>query len=280
MSLPVLGVAVQLTDLETHLTLVRDHERDVELQSFIWADVLNGDWQTPVAKARTLLDGHRGRIGIHGPFFGFDLASTDPEVAAVVRKRLNQALDVVEALRGEHPHIVVHSPLGVWDHYTFYAMPHFVERKVEAFVANTRDAVARAEATGATFVLENIEDLEPARRRQLIERVGSSALKLSIDTGHANFGHGRFGAPPADAFVRDAGRLLGHMHLQDTDGYADRHWALGEGNIAWPEVFRALADSTALPDGGPDRPRLIIELHDKAGIPASIAHLNGLGLAQ
>ena len=32
-----------------------------------------------------------------------------------------------------------------------------------------------------------------------------------------------------------------NVHLQDADGYADRHWSLGEGTVRWHAVFAALA---------------------------------------
>ena len=74
-----------------------------------------------------------------------------------------------------------------------------------------------------TLVLENIQDPEPAHRREMVEGIGSDWLRLSIDTGHAQLARRAAGAPPVDYFVRDAGALLSHVHLQDVDGHADRH---------------------------------------------------------
>jgi sugar phosphate isomerase/epimerase len=96
---------------------------------------------------------------------------------------------------------------------------------------------------------------------------------VSVDTGHAHYAHVSTGAPPVDVFVRAAGARLAHVHLQDADGYADRHWAIGEGTIRWAEVFRALAES-------PGAPRLVLELADKGGIAASMAHLEAAGLGR
>ena len=63
------------------------------------------------------------------------------------------------------------------------------------------------------------------------------------------------------------------MHLQDADGYADRHWQIGRGSIRWHEVFKALGELEA-------RPRLILELRDKAGILPSMEWLEREGLGQ
>ena len=136
-----------------------------------------------------------------------------------------------------------------------------------------RAAVARAEDQGVTLVVENIEDIDPLDRLRLVQSFNSTAIRLSVDTGHAEYARGSTGAPPVDYFVTAAGELLDHIHLQDADGYADRHWAIGEGTVLWPSVFRALAQLTV-------KPRLILELRDKAGILPSMEYLQARGLGQ
>ena len=68
--LPLLGAAMPLDTLDSLRDWILADHRDLELQDFIDADVLNGDWQPQVARARALLDGYEGRLGIHGPFWG------------------------------------------------------------------------------------------------------------------------------------------------------------------------------------------------------------------
>jgi sugar phosphate isomerase/epimerase len=63
------------------------------------------------------------------------------------------------------------------------------------------------------------------------------------------------------------------VHLQDTDGLSDRHWCPGNGNLNWYALFTALA---ALPQ----RPRLILELHDYAEIPTGAAYLTAHNFVQ
>ncbi len=269
--LPVVGAAMALKDLEIHRDLMFAKHRDLELQDFIYADLLNGDWQSVVAQAKKQLDGHQGRVGIHGPFWGFAVDTMDPEVRAIVRKRLLQGLDVCEALGGTH--MVVHSPFTTWSYNNLDNYPNGRERLVELCHLTMKDAVKRAEDIGCDLVIENIEDKNPYDRVRLADSFGSNAVAVSIDTGHAHYAHGSTGAPPVDYYVKAAGNRLRHIHLQDADGYADRHWALGQGTVNWQAVFEALGALTS-------KPRLIIELRDPAGIGASIAHLESLGLAQ
>ena len=50
MSLPKLGVALPLDGLRQHRSWIIDSQRDLEIQDFFWAEVLNSDW-APLAEA-------------------------------------------------------------------------------------------------------------------------------------------------------------------------------------------------------------------------------------
>ena len=91
-------------------------------------------------------------------------------------------------------------------------------------------------------------------------------------TGHAHYAHVSTGAPPVDYYVDAAGDDLAHVHIQDTDGYSDRHWLPGDGSVRWAAVFRALGRLSS-------KPRLLIEVKDQANIRRGAAHLEALGLA-
>ncbi len=271
MTLPIIGAALRVETLSEHRNWLLDKQRDLELQSFFSADVLNGDWQPKVDEARALLDGHTGRLGIHGPFIGFSIASPDPDIQAVVARRMDQGLDVCAALGATQ--MVIHSPYTTWMHNNLDNQAEARDRVVAATHASIGAAVKRAEEMGVVLVIENIEDIDPMDRLHLAQSFDSDAVRLSIDTGHAHYAHGSTGAAPVDYFVTLAGEMLHHIHLQDADGYADRHWAIGEGTIRWHAVFRAIAALEV-------RPHLILELRDHSGIPASMAFLEAAGLGQ
>lgn len=270
---PVIGACLTIETAQQLRDWLFDKDRDLEIQDFVFPETLESDWQTIVDQYGTLLNGFNGRVGIHGPFFGLDMAAIDPDISAVVQKRLLQGLSICEALSATH--MVVHSPFTTWMNQNFGNMPQFKDRIFEACHNNLAPVVARAEDLGCMLVIENIEDVDPMERVRLAESFGSDQVKVSVDTGHANCSHGSSGAPPVDYFVKAAGKQLEHVHLQDTDGYADRHWLPGEGNIHWPSVFEALKDYC-------DQPRLVIEVLGKyqTDIPACVAHFEDQGLAQ
>ncbi|MGR3783424.1 MAG: hypothetical protein ACU0DT_19425 [Albimonas sp.] len=84
--LPVIGACLPVEELATYRDWLIEADRDLELQSFTLAETLAGDWAPLVAEAKRQLDGHKGRLGIHGPFWGFTVASMDPTCAGWWRR--------------------------------------------------------------------------------------------------------------------------------------------------------------------------------------------------
>jgi len=184
---------------------------------------------------------------------------------------INEMANICEALGAVQ--MVLHSPYDRWDACNLDNTPAGRDKRVTAILETLEPALIRARDIGVQIVLENIKDTDPADRLTVVEAADTPALALSVDTGHAHWAHSVDGAPPVDRFISSAGARLGHVHLQDTDGWADRHWPLGEGNIVWPAVFKALAGCDA-------RPHLVVEINDFDRVEASVAHLEALGLAQ
>ena len=76
--------------------------------------------------------------------------------------------------------------------------------------------------------------------------------------------------PSVVDFIAAAENRLAHVHLQDVDGYADRHWLPGEGAISWQPVMDALQKSESAP-------KLIIEVRKNIGrVPKTAAFLERL----
>ncbi|MDG1969730.1 MAG: sugar phosphate isomerase/epimerase [Paracoccaceae bacterium] len=265
-----IGAALPAIRIARNRDWLLDGHRDLEIQDFTVPEILDGDWVGVARFIREALDGYEGRLGIHGPYDGLAIASRDPLIRQVVAKRMDQGLDAAAAIGATQ--MVVHSPFTTWEHFNHGSKPAAREQVIEQALMTMRPAVKRAEDQGVTLVLENIEDVDPAVRVDLAARFESQAVKVSLDTGHALFAHGSTGGPPVDYYVRAAGNRLEHVHLQDADGHADRHWVIGEGIIKWEAVLRAIAEEAP-------KARMILELNDYSGIPASWEFLKATGLA-
>jgi sugar phosphate isomerase/epimerase len=268
--LPVLGAAMTLDMLALHRAWVLAHQRDLELQSFASPRALMGDMGALIDRAKALLDGHTGRLGLHGPFYGFQIDAGDPEIVQVIQRRMLACLDACERLRADQ--MVIHSPVTTWDHSNHQHEPAAAQFQIGQVRFVLDPVIRRAETAGVTLVLENVEDVDPAARVRLAEAMESPSVAVSLDTGHADYARRLAGAPPVDVFVAAAGKRLQHVHLQDTDGFADRHWHPGDGELGWRAIFAALHRL-------PTMPRLILEVDDIRNVPRGAAWLAAQGLA-
>lgn len=265
-----IGACLKLDQIAAHRDWLFDNARDIELQDFMTRDALTRDRADLITKARAVLAGHSGRVGIHGPFEGLDIDNKDPELRPLITARFLAAVEAAEAIGARQ--MVLHSPYTLWYQNNLHSWQGYAAAKLARIHEILGPVVKHAEEAGVTLVIENIQDVDPATRRLMVDSFDSPALALSIDTGHAHLARRMSGAPPVDYFVRDAGAQLQHVHIQDLDGHADRHWPPGEGEIEWAAVFRALADC-------PSAPHLVLELRDKGKIPAGFAYLQQLGVA-
>lgn len=271
MTLPILGAAFMSSDmLEHHRDWLLAAPRDIEMQMFVWPGALDGDIEPQIARLTALLDGTTGRRGLHGPFIGFKIDCADTALIAVIQARLLKTLDICVALKANQ--MVVHSPVSTWDHSNHAAEPAYWHNQIERTRTLMAPVVRRAEDSGIEIVIENIEDKDPMARLALADALESRAVAVSLDTGHAQYAHVMTGAPAVDVYVRAAGDRLRHVHLQDSDGFADRHWHPGEGSLPWKAIFAAL-------NGLTEMPRLILEVKDQPGIPQGAAYLAQKGFA-
>ncbi|MFZ1813727.1 MAG: sugar phosphate isomerase/epimerase family protein [Rhizobiaceae bacterium] len=271
LDVPVIGAAILFDDFERLHNWILESQRDIELHDFCYPPILDSDWRIITNRYKPLLDGYTGRLGIHGPFWGLDLAPVDPAIREVVKKRILQGLDICEEIGATQ--MVLHSPYTIWDHNNLDNEHGGREVKVRRFRQTLEAAVKRAEEAGVEIVLENVEDMDPALRVELAAGFDSKALKVSLDTGHAHFVHCTHGAPPVDYYVKAAGKALAHVHLQDVDGYADRHWVPGLGTISWHAVFEAIHRLRI-------NPRMILELNNRQNIADGVKRLADMGLGR
>lgn len=269
-ALPVIGAAMETASLPQYVDWLADKQRPLEIQDPCDHAVLDGDWTPAVREARALLNrhGYSGRLGIHAAWSGLDFSSTDPLINAVIARRHRQSLDYGAELGATH--MVLHSPF-IWfgNVHTNY-MPRS-ERQWMIDIAHSvlTPLLPSAERLGCAFVFEVCSDLHVVPLLDLVRSFDSPLVRLSIDTGHA-YVMQQSGGPTPEQWVYEGGELLEHVHIQDVDGQADRHWTIGKGNINWYAFFKALRETGS-------NPRLILEIDE---IYPSAEWLTAQGLVQ
>ncbi|GHF45636.1 sugar phosphate isomerase/epimerase [Deinococcus metalli] len=239
-----LGLAVMQPELDRHAEWLMHGARDIELQDLCESvELMDGEWSALARRQVALLQHHRGRIGVHAPFWNMHLDALDPQIRRVVQGRYLLGLDFTEAVGGQW--LVVHSPFYFWGHLMVQHR-RTLSQEIGLAQLTLEPVLARAAELGVTIVIENILDRDPAPLLALVASFGSPHVRVSVDTGHAHVG-AQHGGLSAQGWLTQTAPLLGHVHVQDNDGSADEHLAPGEGTVHWPGVLRALRATTTDP---------------------------------
>ncbi len=265
------GAALLSFDLPKYKDWIMPTNRDLEIQDPCMPAILDADWRPLASQLKSQLDGYTGRMGVHGPFYGIKINAFDTKIQQVVRDRMLQALEFVAAVGATH--MVIHSPFDYFgNQFLNLTKGKRLKLEIEAAHSTLNEVVANAADLGCTIVIENIHDKNPATLLALVRSFESDFVKMSLDVGHAMLMH-QVGGPSPDQWVAAAGDLLGHVHLQDTDGLQDRHWAPGKGSLNFYALFEELNNLNHVP-------RLILEMDKSDWILDGYQHLEALGLAK
>lgn len=154
-----------------------------------WVDLVKEE----LAQHQLLYSAHIGR--------GVDLRN--PETA-LHRHVLRASIDICAEI-GADPLVL---------HYEEQTKSRTAE---DRFLEGHREAAAYAQERGITLCLENIEVEVVDPVVELVDRIGSSHLRLALDTGHTYLAAGHFGFDFFEA-VAMMKPYLAHVHLSDNTG--------------------------------------------------------------
>ncbi len=162
---------------------------------------------------------------------GRDLRGTDEEVTNTTRY-LSELIDLAELLGSK-------TVCGPCYSRTGRSGAHSADER-EAQLVRVAEALKplcdKADAVGVTLAVEPLNRFETdlintlEQAADLIERVGSPALKIHVDTFHMNIEEADSGAA-----IRKAGPLVGHVHAS-----ASHRGIPGRDQVDWDGVFEAL----------------------------------------
>lgn len=246
-----IGAALRIRQFEGLCDWLSQEERPLELQDFVDIQTLLHDGAGVVSRYDKLLSQFPTVVGMHGPFIGIDLANPDPDMSALVQKRICTAMEFGIQLGIDQ--MVIHSPFTYWHSLNSRNYKNIWPLLFAAVEKNLTPVLKLACEAGVCVVLENVEDAEPWIRKELVARLANENLAVSLDTGHGFIAQQSFNGDPLLDQVDVLGESLVHVHLNDNDGHADRHWNVGDGCICWAPIFSKFRKMKS-------HPRLILEI--------------------
>jgi len=120
-------------------------------------------------------------------------------------------------------------------HPCYYSPPAMRNDLVAFNIESLKPIVEMAAAYGLTVVLENYK--APFDRVSIFKKILAAVPGLKM---HLDFGHANFGLDNHDAFCRELGEHILHVHFSDNRSRADDHMPLGVGTVDWKNAVNAL----------------------------------------
>lgn len=178
------------------------------------------------------LDRHGMQLVCHLPTF-VSLADLTEGIRQVSLAEVLNSLETAAALAAEK--VVVHPATiaGMGAH-----VPELARQHAFASLAAIAD---RAAELGLSLCLENMFPrnrfgVEVVEFKDIFNRF--PALKLTLDTGHANIGSPR--GKRTMRFIEAFADRIGHLHVSDNFGKEDNHLPIGSGTVPFPKIAAAL----------------------------------------
>jgi len=254
------GLALYTDTFDEGLTFALDRGIGVEIQTFMDSNVLNGDWKGILEKCRDVLKKRRPPfVTFHAPYVDIAPLVRDPFVREAVVKRMEWAFDTALLLDAEGVVVHLSTPLRRIDHN----LDLWIDRQ-HAF---WRPFAERAEKEGIKLYLENSYEPDPAFLVLLHDRLGSKAVNICFDFGHADVLCGG----TVNEWLDAAGNRIAYVHLHNNDGHSDLHASLGDGVLDFKELLER-ARAIMAPET-----TSIIEVDTVTDMVASLKYLDEIG---
>jgi len=220
--------------LAEFLNFAKEHNYNLEIATFAYANVLDTDWQRILKEHHQELSGFGGRISLHGVFQDIFIHSSDRKIAEVSRERILRNLEIADAL--DATYIVFHgnfNPLITGERY-----------KKNWFERNASFWAEVLEKYNVTILLENLWEPTPEMFKKLLDHVGSPHLKICFDIGHANI----FSKVPFKEWATMLDHKIPYIHVNDNKGEVDNELIPGDGTVDWQEFTSVIEEKQINPD--------------------------------
>ncbi len=204
----------------------------IELMTFAFPDLLDGNWQAQIPLYRDLLEpvrAHGGRVTLHGPFMDLPAGSPDAQISRIVADRHRHAIQIAAQVGAE---IVILHANYIGQIATVDYRRGWHQRNLTFW----KPIADEAAASGVTIAVENMWEFDPHIIGDMLGELDHPALRACLDVGHAHL----FSRIPFAEWIRVMGPFIVHAHVNNNDGEIDVHRALNDGVLDYEPLLDAL----------------------------------------
>lgn len=174
-------------------------------------------------------------ITMHGPFMDLAVASNDPLIEEISRKRIYSVLPLVDIFQ---PKSIVFHPC-----YDYRRNGYLKDEWYKKSCEFWGEFAAKLSGRGVVLNLENVYERGPEEIKDIVEAVYQCGGGFCFDTGH----HLAFGEEPLEKWIDSMGKYIKEIHLHDNDGKNDLHLPPGKGKIDFNPLLSYLESRKEFP---------------------------------
>ena len=163
----------------------------------------------------------RSKDTLHGAFFDLSVSSEDGRVRELSCMRMRQSMETAAALSVKA--VIFHTNL-----IAGFNLPSYLERWLLFHKEFLTELLK--EYRGIQIYMENMFDKTPEMLFRLASELNHPDFGICYDVAHGNLGP----CAMEEWFSRLHPYIM-HLHVNDNDGKADQHRAVGSGSINWAQ---------------------------------------------
>ncbi|MFN8373004.1 MAG: sugar phosphate isomerase/epimerase family protein [Anaerolineae bacterium] len=219
-------------NFEDCVQLASQFRLGIEIVTFAFPDVLDGDWQGLLREYKDALSVVRGPITIHGPFLDMAPGSPDKRINEVCKARYKHGIHIASQL---HARFIVF-------HANFIAAIHNPEYRTGWHQRNLvfwHEMAEYAEEHGVVIAIENMWEFDPYIIGDLLREINHPYLRACIDVGHAHlFSIQQDENLSFETWLRVLEPYLVHFHMNNNDGKLDVHKGFPGGALDYQSILK------------------------------------------
>lgn len=240
--------------------LAQEFNLGIEVMTFAFPDVLDGNWEELLAEYKALLS-NIDLISVHGPFMDMAAGSPDERINELCRQRYKHGIHIAAELNSRI--LVVHANFIGSLHNTIYR-EGWHKRNV-SFWSEMADY---AQKYDVQIALENMWEYDPTILSDLLSDVDHPYLKTCLDVGHAHlFSDYNY---TLQNWLEKLEPWLIHSHMNNNDGKVDVHhgFRYESGVLNYHEILKMFKNLK-------NQPTIVLEMDKVEDMRDSLPYLLG-----
>lgn len=249
---------VSYHDFQEAVNIANNLNCGIEISRFGRLADIECDFEKNKKEYKNILKDFDNQVTLHGFFSNLNVAAKDPLIQEVSIKRYYQSLEL--ACEFDATKVIFHTCYNNLLKQKQYQEMFFI-KNIEFY----NEFLQGFKEAGIIATIENVHEPNPDFIRNLVGAINSPYLGTTIDIGHCNL-HSEL---PIDAWIKEYGVMLKHMHFHNNFKDEDSHSSLLKGNVDIKGSLIALKEMQIYPS-------VTFEIFDKEALFESVEYFNNL----